>query len=210
MKADNLPTLVSSHSERTLGCNEHLTIMSSKRSVRGGRERWHPNLHWRRLTGFLTGDGQFFFSFDLLISLAIYFLPAILSLSSGGRWFADSYPPVTAAVSRQLFRPLLIPSNLHPPGLSLDLNGASREPGASIHPGLINLYVHKPLFASELFIKIYFQSFQNVLSQNLIFKIPIAWGLPWWSSGKESAFPMQGMLVRSLVRELRSHMPRGN
>ena len=79
-----------------------------------------------------------------------------------------------------------------------------------MHPDLINLSVHKPLFASELFIKIYFQSFQNVLSQNLIFKIPIAGGLPWWSSAKESAFPMQGMSVRSLVRELRSHMLQGN
>ena len=30
-------------------------------------------------------------------------------------------------------------------------------------------------------------------------------GLPWWSSGKESAFQCR----RSLVGELRSHMPRG-
>ena len=28
------------------------------------------------------------------------------------------------------------------------------------------------------------------------------WGLPWWSSGEDSAFPMQGAQGRSLVREL--------
>ena len=176
--------------------------MSSKRSVGGGRERWCPNLHWRRLTGFLTGDGQFFFSFDLLISLAIYFLPAILSLNSGGRWFADSYPPLTAAVSRQFFRPLVIPSNLHPAGLSLDLNGASQEPGALIHPDLINLNVHKPLFASELFIKIYFQSFQNVFSPNLIF-IYLFIFLTWFlKSQLQGDFP-GGPVVRSLPSQCR-------
>ena len=31
-------------------------------------------------------------------------------------------------------------------------------------------------------------------------------GLPWWSGGKDSALPMQGAQVRSLVRELRSHI----
>ena len=35
-------------------------------------------------------------------------------------------------------------------------------------------------------------------------------GLPWWSSGKEICPPMQRTRVRSLVGELRSHMPRGN
>ena len=34
-------------------------------------------------------------------------------------------------------------------------------------------------------------------------------GLPWWSSGLDSALPLQEAQVRSLVRELRSHMPRG-
>ena len=34
-------------------------------------------------------------------------------------------------------------------------------------------------------------------------------GLPWWSSGYDSALPLQGVQVRSLVRELRSHMLRG-
>ena len=32
-------------------------------------------------------------------------------------------------------------------------------------------------------------------------------GLPWRSSGSDSALPLQGAQVRSLVRELRSHMP---
>ena len=31
-------------------------------------------------------------------------------------------------------------------------------------------------------------------------------GLPWWSSGQDSALPMQGTWVQSLVRELRSCM----
>ena len=35
-------------------------------------------------------------------------------------------------------------------------------------------------------------------------------GLPWWSSGKESSLQCWGKWVWSLVRELRSHMPRGN
>ena len=35
----------------------------------------------------------------------------------------------------------------------------------------------------------------------------VARGLPWRSSGKDSALPMQGAGVQSLVRELRSHMP---
>lgn len=34
-------------------------------------------------------------------------------------------------------------------------------------------------------------------------------GLPWWSSGQDSALPRQGARVQSLVRELRSHMPHG-
>ena len=54
-------------------------------------------------------------------------------------------------------------------------------------PDLINLYVHKPLFASELFIKIYFQSFQNVLSQNRFLK-----------SQLQGDFP-GGPVVRSLL-----------
>ena len=33
-------------------------------------------------------------------------------------------------------------------------------------------------------------------------------GLPWRSSGWDSAFPPQRAWVRSLVRELRSHVPR--
>ena len=33
------------------------------------------------------------------------------------------------------------------------------------------------------------------------------WGLLWWPSGRDSMLPMQGAWVRSLVRELRSHMP---
>ena len=37
-------------------------------------------------------------------------------------------------------------------------------------------------------------------------KYPMLW-LPRWSSGQDSAIPMLGMWVRSLVRELRSHMP---
>ena len=37
-------------------------------------------------------------------------------------------------------------------------------------------------------------------------KYPRLW-LPRWSSGRDSAIPMLGMWVRSLVRELRSHMP---
>ena len=28
------------------------------------------------------------------------------------------------------------------------------------------------------------------------------WGLPWWSSGYDSALPMQGAWVRFLAREL--------
>ena len=32
-------------------------------------------------------------------------------------------------------------------------------------------------------------------------------GLPWWS--RDSKLPLQGARVPSLVRELRSHMPRG-
>ena len=32
-------------------------------------------------------------------------------------------------------------------------------------------------------------------------------GLPWWSSGQDSALPMQGTWVQSLVRELRSCVP---
>ena len=35
-------------------------------------------------------------------------------------------------------------------------------------------------------------------------------GLPWWSSGKDPALPLQGAQVQSLVWELRSHMPWGN
>ena len=35
-------------------------------------------------------------------------------------------------------------------------------------------------------------------------------GLPWWSSGKESALQCRGQGVRSLVRELRSHMLQGS
>ena len=31
-------------------------------------------------------------------------------------------------------------------------------------------------------------------------------GLPWWPSGKDSVLPMQGAQVRSLVKELRSHI----
>ena len=31
-------------------------------------------------------------------------------------------------------------------------------------------------------------------------------GLPWWPSGKDSVLPMQGAQVRSLVKELRSHL----
>lgn len=37
-------------------------------------------------------DGEFF-SFDLLVSLAIYPLHIFLTLNSGGRWFAGSYHP---------------------------------------------------------------------------------------------------------------------
>ena len=33
-------------------------------------------------------------------------------------------------------------------------------------------------------------------------------GLPWWSSDQDSELPLQGAWVRSLVRDLRSHMPR--
>ena len=32
-------------------------------------------------------------------------------------------------------------------------------------------------------------------------------GLAWWSSGLDSALPMQEAQVQSLVGELRSHMP---
>ena len=32
-------------------------------------------------------------------------------------------------------------------------------------------------------------------------------GLPWWSSDWDSALPMQGRQVQSLVGELRSYMP---
>ena len=38
-------------------------------------------------------------------------------------------------------------------------------------------------------------------------KKKIRQGLSWWSSGYNSMLPMQGAEVRSLVRELRSHMP---
>ena len=31
-------------------------------------------------------------------------------------------------------------------------------------------------------------------------------GLPWWTSGKDPVLPMQGAQVRSLVKELRSHI----
>ena len=31
-------------------------------------------------------------------------------------------------------------------------------------------------------------------------------GLPWWPSGKDPVLPMQGAQVRSLVKELRSHI----
>ena len=31
-------------------------------------------------------------------------------------------------------------------------------------------------------------------------------GLPWWSSGEDSTFPMQSVWVRFLDGELRSHM----
>ena len=34
-------------------------------------------------------------------------------------------------------------------------------------------------------------------------------GLPWCSSGEDATLPLQGAQVRSLVRELRSCMPRG-
>ena len=34
-------------------------------------------------------------------------------------------------------------------------------------------------------------------------------GIPWWSSGWDSALPLQGPGVRSLVRELRSHKLHG-
>ena len=35
------------------------------------------------------------------------------------------------------------------------------------------------------------------------------WGLPWRSSGEDSVPPTQGVQVRSLVQELRSHRPHG-
>ena len=109
--------------------------MSSKRFVRGQRERWSPNLHWRWLTGFLTGDGECF-SFDLLVSLAVHPLHVFLTLNSGGRLFAGSYNPwQQPLLYRQLSRPLLLPSNLHPAGLSLVLNWARQEPGRAIQPG---------------------------------------------------------------------------
>ena len=38
-------------------------------------------------------------------------------------------------------------------------------------------------------------------------KKEIRQGLSWWFSGYDSMLPMQGAEVRSLVRELRSHMP---
>ena len=31
-------------------------------------------------------------------------------------------------------------------------------------------------------------------------------GLPWWSSGEDSALPLQGAWIPSLVGELKSHM----
>ena len=31
-------------------------------------------------------------------------------------------------------------------------------------------------------------------------------GLPWWSSGQNSTIPIQGLGIRSLARELKSHM----
>ena len=31
--------------------------------------------------------------------------------------------------------------------------------------------------------------------------------LPWWPSGEDSVLPLQRVLVQSLARELRSHMP---
>ena len=34
-------------------------------------------------------------------------------------------------------------------------------------------------------------------------------GLPWWPSGKDPVLPMQGAQVRSLVKELRSHISCG-
>ena len=34
-------------------------------------------------------------------------------------------------------------------------------------------------------------------------------GLPWWSSGYDSALPLQGAWVRSLVGEIRSCIPCG-
>ena len=33
-------------------------------------------------------------------------------------------------------------------------------------------------------------------------------GLPWWSNGYNSVLPTQGAWIRSLVRELRSHITR--
>ena len=33
-------------------------------------------------------------------------------------------------------------------------------------------------------------------------------GIPWWSSGYDSALPLQGAWVQSLVGKLRSPMPR--
>ena len=42
----------------------------------------------------------------------------------------------------------------------------------------------------------------------LIYKMGWYW-IPWWSSGWDSVLPLQGPQVRSLVGELRSHMPRG-
>ena len=41
------------------------------------------------------------------------------------------------------------------------------------------------------------------------FKSTTLEGLPWWSSGLDSALPTQGAWVRSLIGELRSCMPNG-
>ena len=39
-------------------------------------------------------------------------------------------------------------------------------------------------------------------------KLPVS-GLPWASSSSDSALPLQGVQIWSMVGELRSHMPRG-
>ena len=50
---------------------------------------------------------------------------------------------------------------------------------------------------------------ENILTvnNNKAIQLKIGLGLPWWSSGQDSAHPLHGAQIWSLVREQRSHMP---